>query len=228
VPDRHATHHRPVRSRTLSTIRHAYLRAARTTAALLRDPAVAARWEQPSALDLYAVSGLAGHLAGQVFFAENALALSEPDTEPIPILDYYGRVAWITADHGDEAHARIRRGSEAQAADGVDVLATRTDAAVARLPEVLAAEPVTRLVRLPSWQWALTLDDFLLSRLVELVVHIDDLAVSVGVATPPLPAEAVEPVLDLLIQLAERKHGAVAMLRALTRHERAPTTIAAF
>jgi hypothetical protein len=73
-----------------------------------------------------------------------------------------------------------------------------------------------------SWEWALTLDDFLLTRLVEVAVHVGDPAVSVGLPTPPLPADVTGPVLDLLARLAVRRHGPVAVLRALTRVERAP------
>lgn len=59
-------------------------------------------------------------------------------------------------------------------------------------------------------------------------MHIDDLAVSLRLPTPPLPQEVTGPVLDLLILLAIRKHGEIPLLRALSRAERAPTTIAAF
>jgi hypothetical protein len=226
VPDRTVTHRQALRSRALAPIRRLYLQAARTAAALLRDPVVAAWWERPSALERYAVSGLAGHLAGQVFFAERALAGPEPDGEPIGILDYYDRVAWMRTGHNDEEHVRIRRGSEQVAADGVAALAARVEAAVERLPLVLFEEPALRCVGLPSWQWSLTYDDFLLSRLVELPVHVDDLAVSVNLPSPQPAADAAGLVLDLLWRLAARKHGPAALLRALSRAERAPASIA--
>jgi len=52
--------------------------------------------------------------------------------------------------------------------------------------------------------------------------------VSVGVETPPVPPAAVERVVDLLSRLAVRRHGPTAVLRALSRAERAPRTITAF
>jgi hypothetical protein len=161
-----------------------------------------------------------------VFFAERALAGPEPDGEPIGILDYYDRVAWMRTGHNDEEHVRIRRGSEQAAADGVAALAARVEAAVERLPLVLFEEPALRCVGLPSWQWSLTYDDFLLSRLVELPVHVDDLAVSVNLPSPQPAATAAGLVLDLLWRLAARKHGPAALLRALSRAERAPASIA--
>ena len=76
--------------------------------------------------------------------------------------------------------------------------------------------------------WGLRLDDLLVTRMMEIAVHSDDLAVSVGIATPQLPAQVLDPVLKLLADLAVRRHGAVALLRALSRSERAPATISAF
>lgn len=222
------THHQVVRSHARSEARTAYLQGARAATRLLAHPAVAASWDRPSALAHYAVSGLAGHLAGQIFFAENALTGPEPDADPIPLLDYYDRVPWVREGHDSPTHVRIRDGAVRLAADGAAALADRAGVAVTALPRILAATPAARLVRLPSWQWALTFDDFLLTRLVELAVHIDDLSVSVGLPTPSLPAQVTEPVLDLLTSLAVRTHGPMAVLRVLTRTDRAPATIAAF
>jgi hypothetical protein len=70
--------------------------------------------------------------------------------------------------------------------------------------------------------------DFLTTRMMEVLVHSDDLAVSIGVATPDFPPMAVELVTDLLVRLATRRHGAVPVIRALSRAERAPASIAAF
>src|SRR6266545_4791594 len=75
---------------------------------------------------------------------------------------------------------------------------------------------------------ALVLEDFLVTRMMEVAVHSDDLAFSVGVPPPELPACVLDPVLALLSSLAVRRHGAPAVLRALSRAERAPATIAAF
>jgi Mycothiol maleylpyruvate isomerase N-terminal domain len=212
-----------------ATIRGSFVAASVAAAELLHDPAVAAAWQAPSALSRYTVAGLAGHLAGQVFFIPRALEgpAPGPDTAPIPILEYYQRVEWMRAGHDDSEHVRIRRGSEATAAVGPKELAAQVDATVARLGATLAAEPPGRLVRLPTWSWSLTLDDFALSRTMELAVHIDDLAVSAEVPAPELPPEVVDLVVDLLTRLATRQHGPAAVLRALTRAERAPATITA-
>jgi len=76
-------------------------------------------------------------------------------------------------------------------------------------------------------QWCLSLDDFLTSRLLELLIHVDDLALSIGVTPPAMPASAIDLVLELLMGLAVQRHGTTAVLRALSRRERAPQSIAA-
>lgn len=45
--------------------------------------------------------------------------------------------------------------------------------------------------------------------------------------TPELPEAVLDPVFALLTRLSARKHGAPAVLRALTRAERAPSSITA-
>ena len=107
-------------------------------------------------------------------------------------------------------------------------LAARVDAAIEELTGSLATA-ADRPVRIPLWgPWSLLLDDLLVTRMMELAVHSDDLAVSVGTATPAPPERAVDTVIQLLSRLAVRRHGPTAVLRALSRAERAPATVAAF
>jgi hypothetical protein len=67
-----------------------------------------------------------------------------------------------------------------------------------------------------------------LTRIVEFAVHVDDLSVSVGIPIPNLPPQVTDTVLVLLTRLAAHRHGPTAVLRALSRAERAPATFAAF
>jgi hypothetical protein len=212
----------------VTSTRDAFVQAAASAAALLRDPAVAASWDSPSVLREFSVAGLAGHLARQVLAVPRVLARPVPADRPVSLLDHYARVSWVDAGLDDEANVDIRRGGEGEAADGAAALAAKTGTTIEALRSALPAEPAGRLVR-PSWvSWTLTLDDFLITRMMEIAVHSDDLALSVGVATPALPPAVLDPVLDLLTRLAARRHGPTAVLRALSRSERAPDTIAAF
>ncbi|SDM46871.1 maleylpyruvate isomerase N-terminal domain-containing protein [Allokutzneria albata] len=209
-------------------MRDEFVLAAQSAAELIGDPAVGAAWDRPSALPEFSVGGLAGHLAFQVLAIPTILAAPIPDEPVVPLLEHYARVQWIGADLDDEINVRIRDGGEQEAADGHEALSARLDAVVADLPTSLAAAS-NRPVRIPLWgPWSLLLDDMLVTRMMELAVHSDDLAVSVGIATPQLPREVIEPVTDLLTRLAVRRHGQTAVLRALSRAERSPGSIAAF
>ncbi|WP_131740666.1 maleylpyruvate isomerase N-terminal domain-containing protein [Actinomadura roseirufa] len=204
-----------------------FLAAARVAAALLREPAVAEAWDGPSALPEFSVGGLAGHLGFQI--AGLAALLAEPpgDEEPVSLLDHYGRSSWLGAGPDAEINVRIRGGGERAAQGGPEALAARVDAALAELSAGLPAA-AERPVPLRLWgAWSLMLDDLLVTRMLELVVHADDLAVSAGVPEPVFPDEAVATVVGLLARLAVRRHGPVAVVRALSRAERAPATIAA-
>jgi hypothetical protein len=217
-----------VRTDPASPIRQAYLDAASVTAELLAAPPVARDWAQPSALAKMSVGGLAAHLGLQVVNVPLALDQDVAAEAPIGLLDHYGRVAWLGADLDSEANSGIRAGSEDQAAAGAAALATQVRGEVDNLRSRLAAEPPDRVVRLPWTGWSLSLDDLLVTRMMEIAVHSDDLAVSVGVDPPPLPDAVLDPVLSLLTRLSARRHGPTAVLRALSRAERAPASVSAF
>ncbi|MEV7011324.1 maleylpyruvate isomerase N-terminal domain-containing protein [Streptosporangium sp. NPDC051022] len=211
-----------------SGIRDDFLATARSAADLLREPAVAAAWNGPSALPEFSVGGLAGHLAYQVLLLPDALAGPEPQEETVSLLDHYSRAQWIDSDLDGDINVRIRNGGERLAAEGPAALVARVDQALGELTGLLASLP-DRPARVPLWgPWSLRLDDLLITRTMELVVHSDDLAVSVGIATPAFPQGAVDAVVDLLSRLAVRRHGPTDVIRALSRAERAPATITAF
>jgi hypothetical protein len=209
-------------------MRDAYLEAADSAVTLLRDPAVAARWADPSALEGFTVGGLAEHLAQQLFNVSRALAAPLPDdAERIVLLEHYTRVPWLGEPLDSAANTAIREGGESAAAEGPAALLSRVDTELAALRTALPAVSVEHVL-LPWTGWALTLDDLLVTRMMEIAVHSDDLAVSVDVPTPALPPQVLGPVVALLTSLAVHTHGPTALLRALTRRERAPESIVVF
>ena len=209
-------------------IRESYLAVAGVAAELLAHPAVADCWDKPSALAGYTVSGLAGHLAGQVNVVAKVLDGPVPDTEPITALEHLSQARWLDAEQDGEVHRGIRAGGVQYAQVGARTLAEQTADVLERLRRELPEQPARRVVQFPWGPPALLLDDLLLNRMMELVVHLDDLAVSVEVPTPEVPAAATDAVIGLLAAVAARRHGPVSVIRALTRAERAPGSIAAF
>ena len=212
----------------MGDIRSSYLIAADSAVALLREPAVAARWEEPSALAEFGVAGLSGHFVGQIIRTHEVLRLDVPPQKPISLMGHYARAPWVRTGIDHESNVVLRQVGEQAAAGGVVALADQVEEMLEEQRRTLLDEPADRVVPLPWVGWSLLLDDYLLTRTLELVIHADDLAVSVGVATPELPSEVTEPVIDLLARLAVHRHGPTAVIRALSRAERAPATVSAF
>jgi hypothetical protein len=100
------------------TVRDAYLQAAASAAELIGRPAVAAAWNDASALREFRVSGLAGHLAHQVLTVPAVLGNDVPEGSMIELLDHYSSVTWRTAGVDDEINVGIRTQGESHATDG--------------------------------------------------------------------------------------------------------------
>ena len=160
--------------------REAYLVAAESAATLIADPAVVAAWAAPSALEGFTVGGLAAHLAVQVVFVPKTLAEPPPPGEVVTLDGHYTRAAWVGADLDDEVNVRIRRGGEQSAADGPSAVAAHIAAAIEELRPLLAEAPPDRLVHPPAGPWALLLDDFLTTRMMEIAVHMPPARSAIG------------------------------------------------
>lgn len=207
-----------------------YLFAAQSAVTLLAQHAVAEQWEAPSALPKMTVGALAAHLAGQVLSVRDVLVdrrLSSSE-HPVALLEHYTRSAWVQAGLDDEANVTIREGADSGAAAGHRRLLESVQEALDDVARLLAEEVEPRAVRMPWWGWSLTFEDFLVTRMMEITVHSDDLAVSLGQEPPELPVSVLEPVLSLLLGVSVLRHGQTAVVRALSRAERAPGSIAAF
>jgi hypothetical protein len=208
--------------------RDRFLAAARIARDLVRDPAVSGRWAEESACAGMSVGGLAFHLGTQTDLALRLLRAGPAEVAPITLAEHYARAAWVSGGADDAANVGIREGSDEQAEAGPAALAALLDGWLAELPPVLDRVGSDTPVLVPWQGWALTAHDLLVTRLMETVVHADDLAASLDLATPEFPEAVLAPVLDLLTGLAVRRHGGTALVRALTRPQRAPRTVAAF
>lgn len=208
--------------------RERFLAAARIAADLVRHPEVSGRWGEESACAGMSIGGLAWHLGSQTDLAVRLLDAGPSELAPIPLPEHYAHAGWVRGASDDPANVAIREGSDEQAEAGAAALAALLDERLADLPGVLDRVAPDTPVLIPWQGWALTAHDLLVTRLMETVVHSDDLAASVDLPTPEFPAEVLTPVLDLLTGLAVRRHGGTALVRALARPQRAPRTVAAF
>jgi len=157
---------------------------------LLGDPALGPAWDRPSQLAEWRVSGVAGHLARAVTTAEQYLDAEVPDAKRLTAGGYFARVV-PTDDIYSDLHRTIRERGDEMSAEGPVALAERVAATLERLRQRLPAEPPQRAVAVLAGL-VLSLDDYLATRVVELVVHCDDLALSMGVATPDFPVEPTD------------------------------------
>ncbi|BBB01908.1 hypothetical protein RVR_9537 [Actinacidiphila reveromycinica] len=201
-------------------VRNTYLRAAESAVRLLATEPVARRWRTGSVLPGMSVGGLAGHLARSVLQVEWFLdGATGAAAEPVSAVRYYARL--VDTERPDSAlNVGVRSRSEETAAAGPAAVAEQARAAWERLARRLGAESADRRVAVlhrPGEE--MLLDEYLRTRCVELAVHLDDLALSVGEPSQ-VPEGAVAVAVDLLVAAARTRHGDRAVLHALARRER--------
>jgi hypothetical protein len=193
--------------------------AAAVALELVSRDEVREQWLRPSVLPKMSVGALACHLGRQVVRAAELLPRAT-DVPPLESVDeHYHRAAWVTSTSPDDP-PNDRSTDEASAELGAALLADRSAEALDTVRRLLADGTARDVVLIPWQGWSLRRDDFLLTRMLEIVVHSDDLALSAGVPTPAFPGEVFAPVRDLLVRLAVRRHGQSAVISALTRSER--------
>ncbi|MDP8960914.1 MAG: maleylpyruvate isomerase N-terminal domain-containing protein, partial [Actinomycetota bacterium] len=159
-------------------LRELFLELARIAADVLAGDDVRSRWNDPSALRGYDVGGLAGHLARAVLTVESYLDVPEPaeDRELSTAVDYFAAVLGADDPVDSEFHAAVRRRGAEAAADGPDALLSSLRAATARLGQRLPETDTARRRIVVLRDLTLTLDEYLRTRVVELLIHLDDLA----------------------------------------------------
>jgi hypothetical protein len=206
-----------------------WLVAAQSAVTLLAEPAVGDAWDRDSALAGMSVGALAAHLAVQVAGVRDTILARDRHSHetPVPLLEHYHRSRWVQAGPDDRSNLSVRETAAAAARAGHGSVLDGAQAALDEAAQLLAEEVEPAVVRLPHWEWSLTFEDYLVTRMVEITVHSDDLAVSLGEEPPLLPASVLEPVLSLLVGVAVLRHGQAPVVRALARAERAPASIAA-
>lgn len=188
--------------------------------ALVSDPALEERWSSPSVLPLMSVGSLACHLVNQLELLPQLL--SRPTDFPVlegGADEHYARAAWVTTTSPDDPENDRSRYDE-MALKGVHKLRETTATAAANVTHFLGSTETRNAAGLPWQGWALRRDAFLLTRMLEIVVHSDDLALSLDVPTPEFTEPVFTPVVELLTRLSVRRNGQSAVVSTLTRRER--------
>jgi hypothetical protein len=191
---------------------------------VVRSDEVKAAWTAPSALTRMSTGAVAAHAVHGVRRLEQTLQESEPTgRRQVEMLEYYGPNRMADSEDDDPLFVTLREGAEKQAARGRDAVLEAGTRSVAALRDLLprsAADRAVPVLRVPDGQVALS--DYLRTRILELMVHGDDIVASVGEwPGPEPPAEALRVCLDVCLELAEARAGGMAALRSFTRGERA-------
>jgi hypothetical protein len=201
----------------VETVRSAFLDAASAATELLGRRELGERWNEPSVLPAFEIGALAGHLARAILTVYWYLDMPQPDGPALSASEYFAESPAVGSSVHSEANAQVRARGEETARGGWARLYLDVGKAADRLADRLATEPASRLI--PAVGQALTIDEYLKTRIVELVIHIDDLARSLELPTPELPYEATTIAIAVLVGTARVRHGDRAVLNALARRE---------
>lgn len=189
-------------------------------------PALVDRFDGPSALREFTVRGLAGHLLRAMTSLKGYLDQPEPaatgpgqSPDVISAAAYYATILAGDTDIDSDLHRSVRQRGVEAAPGPPDDFAAGWGKAATELITRLHGERPERLVEVYGGL-VLSLDEYLVTRLIELAVHGDDLAMSLGVAPPALSPDATGLVITTLVEVARLSRGDTAVLRALIRRER--------
>lgn len=198
-----------------------FLEMGQTVATLLDNPEIDARWAQPSSLEGMTIGALTAHL-GRAFTTAWLYLQADECTvhEDVDASSYFYRAF----DQPDEDLAELRANIVQRAADDAEpgAVAVRDIHArtVADLRTKLIGEPAERGIEVFG-DVCMQLDDYLVTRMVEAVIHSDDLCHSLEIDMPAFDPDVVDLVMVALLGMARERHGDVSMLREFARGERA-------
>lgn len=207
----------------------AFLGTAERVERMLGSKAVAEHWDVPSALEGYTVAGLAGHLGRGVLTVEQYIEAPAPP-EDAELTDAAGYLTTVLGTHDpidSDFHRAVRARSFEASTIGAPALAREVGRARQHLAQHLDGAAMGRRIEVLQGV-VITVEEYLRTRLVELVVHADDLAVSIGKGNEQeLQPDAYEEVALVLVQVAVRRQGGLSVVRGLARRERHPEPIRA-
>ncbi len=163
-------------------MRSAFLDTLRCVVAAIGSEAVAARWDDATVVPPYLVGQLLGHMYNTAAATERYLDAEPPVAPPVPSALYFAREP--SAEHAAAIDAGIRDRAARVSERGAAALTLDAAALHERLSARLATESDERVVAVMG-DIVLTLDGYLQSRIVELIVHLDDLAVTLGTDFQP-------------------------------------------
>ena len=198
-----------------------FLEMGNTVGDLLKNPDVETNWNEPSALEHMTIGALAAHL-GRAFTTAWLYLQADECTmeEDIDASQYFFRAFDQPDEDLQELSANIVQRATDDAEPGAVAVRELHDRTVTDLRTRLIGEPAERGIEVFG-NVCMPLDSYLVTRMVEAIIHSDDLAYSLGIDTPTFAPDVVDIVMVALLGMGRERHGDVAMLREFARGERA-------
>lgn len=202
----------------MSPVVEQYLAAVSAVLHLVGRTEVSARWLHPSILPEYTVGELTAHLGRSITNVETYVARPAPvDATPMDAPTYFAAVLADADPVDSDLHRAVRSRSTSVAAAGHAAVVASLEDSAERLRRIdLAAQPPILVLD----GIAMSVDEYLRTRIVELAVHSADLAESVGVEAPGVPPDVWEQVARTVGETAVRRHGAAAYALSIARPDR--------
>jgi len=193
-----------------------FLQGAQVVLEAVSDWAVAEAWDRPAVLEDQLVSGLAGHLvrSGVWVVAEYADA-GIPDG-PVNFTSAAHYFHTLMTAASSEDHQAIRKRGADFASPGHDEVQQALEHLLEGLGPRLRSREASQLIAVTRGE-VMRLGDYLTTRIVEQVVHLDDLARSVKRGPWSLPPGAGELTIAVGIDIAILRGGNASVIRALYR-----------
>jgi len=192
---------------------------------LVSRPEVADKWFEPSALERMSVGAVASHGLGNLEQVLDNCERPEPATPRFLGIVEYTRSARLEMREDLDrfvGHTMIIEGAERVASKGPGPVIERAAEWLEQLRWMLPAQDPDKhvyLPRLPPMAGPLAM--MVANRCNELIVHMDDVAVSVGLPTPPIRPEAAAMALTVLVSVSRKVNTDLELIRAMARAERA-------
>ena len=185
--------------------------SANAALSLVEDARVQARWTEPSSLPLMTVGALAGHLLHSgILIVDESLAIA---AVPVGKPQTAARLlSWTPLEGESPVHDGVRTVAESYAVEGCGELVARVRASLQRCEARLAdASPSLVLAFSAYPSLSMTLFELLRTRILELVVHGDDLAHSVGIEQLPFERDALDLACRLGVDINLERYGSAAV-----------------
>jgi hypothetical protein len=200
-----------------------YLGAVDWLRGILSRADVVEAWGRPSTVARYTVGGVAAHAVHGVLWLEQVLKDAEPmGLRKVRIPEYLG-LNRVEGENDEPFGASLRSAAEVFAETGAHIVAAALTVSRDELVTLLGAAHASRavpVIRVPGAYAPLS--EYLPTRILEAIVHGDDIACSVpGLKVPDPPHAAVTSCLEVCLELARSRVGDLGSLRAFTRVERA-------